>query len=139
MLFFYSKEDKFIIGSSILLYGFIFVIMISFFHIINFSYNKNTGYFIYYYYRTNHSLLYLSFNIGLRSIMQGVAHSLLQNNYPAMICLLVCVELTLVLWTIFTEIKHKICIKRTIWAFKVIYNFCFALLNLSLLSYYYWT
>ena len=138
MIFFLAYDDKFVIGSSILFFGFVFIVMLAFFPMINYMYRKNAGYFIYYFYRTRYSLFYLSFNIVFRSIIQGIAHSLLHYNYPALISLLVSVEVISVIWTIFTEIKYNIFLKRTQWAFKIVYHFSFILLNLSLLCYYYW-
>jgi hypothetical protein len=138
MIFFFAYDDIFVIGSSILFFGFVFIVMLAFFIITNFMYGKNTVYFIYYFYRTLDSLFYLTFSIVFRSIIQGIAHSLLHYNYPALIFLLVSVEVISVIWTIFTEIKYKIFLKRTQWAFKIVYHFSFILLNLSLLCYYYW-
>ena len=138
VIFFFAYDDIFVIGSSILFFGFVFIVMLAFFIITNFMYGKNTVYFIYYFYRTLDSLFYLTFSIVFRSIIQGIAHSLLHYNYPALISLLVSVEVISVIWTIFTEIKYKIFLKRTQWAFKIVYHFSFILLNLSLLCYYYW-
>lgn len=68
---------------------------------VNYLYLKHSGYFIYYFYRLNVVLYFLTFKIVLRPLIQGAAHSLLHSNYPALISTLVATEAVTVAWSVF--------------------------------------
>jgi hypothetical protein len=93
MLFFFTYRDKFIIGTSIVFFGFVIITTAWFFYLVNYLYEDNAKYFIYYFYRIKSTLVCLSFNIVFRSFIQAVIHSLLHNNYVAMISVLSILEL----------------------------------------------
>lgn len=67
---------------------------------VNYLYLKHSGYFIYYFYRLNIALYFLTFKIVLRPLIQGAAHSLLHSNYPALITVLIFTEIVTVGWSV---------------------------------------
>ena len=130
--FSFNFTDKVFLGLSILIFFLVFLIGICFYFIFNEKYEKKMGYFIYCYYRSFPSLIFITFRHFFRSFFKGVIHSTLHQEYKTQIILLCLVEVSVIALAVWQEKKYKIFMTKSMFCLTVIYHFLYLILILTL-------
>ena len=81
LAFSFKFLDKVFIATAFGFFFFVIMMACCFYFLGNRYYKKKFGYFIYCFYRTYPSMVYLSFQLVMRGIVRGVIHSCLHNYY----------------------------------------------------------
>ena len=134
LAFSFKFADKLAIVMAVMFFFGVVMVACCFFLIFNHLLKKKIGYFIYCFYRTFPSMVYLNLQLVMRGIVRGVIHSCLHNHYEIEIVFLCLMEAAMIVLAIVIEKKSKIFMHQTMFMLSLCYHFLFILLNLTLLA-----